>query len=67
MNRVAPWNDENLKWVCEDHPTKEQEHKVWFFWRCGGAGMPEPHTAKGHKCTPGCESYQSNSLPYDEH
>ncbi len=42
--KVAPWNDPNIKWVCEDHPTQEQEHRVfpWFWKRCGGAGMPEP-------------------------
>lgn len=44
-NRIAPWNDPQVKWVCEDHPTEEQGHKVgwWVFKKeCGGAGMPEP-------------------------
>ena len=38
------WDMSTEKWVCEDHPTKEQEHRLFpFFWkRCGGAGMPEP-------------------------
>jgi len=57
--KVAPWNDVNLKWVCEEHPTKEQEHRLSFWKRCGGAGMPEPHEAKGHICTVGCPNYQS--------
>ncbi len=44
MNKIAPWNDPSVRWVCEEHPTKEQEHRLFpFFWRrCGGAGMPEP-------------------------
>lgn len=41
---IAPWNDKTLRWVCEEHPTKEQGHRVWFFWECGGAGMPDPIT-----------------------
>lgn len=45
--KKAPWNDPEVRWVCENHPTKDQEHIV-FNWkklrfeRCGGAGMPEP-------------------------
>lgn len=39
---LAPWNDPSIRWVCEDHPTKEQGHRVWLFWECGGAGMPDP-------------------------
>ncbi len=43
--RMAPWNDPNVRWVCEDHPTEEQSHLVpylFFFKReCGGAGMVE--------------------------
>jgi hypothetical protein len=44
MTTQAPWNDSKVRWVCEDHPTKDQEHRLFpFFWkRCGGAGMPEP-------------------------
>lgn len=44
MKKIAPWNDPDVRWVCEDHPTKDQEHRLFpFFWlRCGGAGMPEP-------------------------
>ena len=42
MKKLAPWNDPNVRWVCENHPTKDFEHKLWFFWECGGAGMPEP-------------------------
>ncbi len=40
-SKIALWNDPSVKWVCEEHPTKEQGHKVWLFWECGGAGMPE--------------------------
>ncbi len=45
-NALAPWNDASVRWVCEEHPTKDAEHTV-FNWRkfrfeeCGGAGMPE--------------------------
>ncbi len=39
--KMAPWNDPTIEWVCEDHPTKEFEHKMGFFRRCGGAGMPK--------------------------
>ena len=49
--KVAPWNDFEVKGVCEDHPTKEQGHKILFFWECGGAGMPEDtpeNRAKGY-------------------
>lgn len=40
---LAPWNDPEVVWVCENHPTKRQEHRLFpFFWkRCGGAGMPK--------------------------
>lgn len=40
MNK-APWNDSSVRWVCEAHPRKDMSHRVWFFWECGGAGMPE--------------------------
>lgn len=42
--KKAPWNDEEVRWVCEEHPTKEQSHRLfpWFWKRCGGAGMVEP-------------------------
>ena len=46
MTRLAPWNDPKVRWVCENHPIKDCEHKI-FNWRklkfeeCGGAGMPE--------------------------
>ena len=41
--KIAPWNDSNVRWVCENHLTKDQGHKVGFLRReCGGAGMPEP-------------------------
>lgn len=43
--RLAPWNDPSVRWVCENHPDKDFEHKIrhlLFFKReCGGAGMPE--------------------------
>lgn len=54
--KLAPWNDKELRWVCEDHPTKDFEHKI-FNWKkfrfeyCGGAGMPEDtpeNRAKGY-------------------
>jgi hypothetical protein len=41
QQRIASWNDPSVRWVCEEHPTKEQGHRVWLFWNCGGAGMPE--------------------------
>lgn len=41
MKKIAPWNDPEVRWVCEEHPTKDQEHRIWLFWRCGGAGMVE--------------------------
>ncbi len=48
--RIAPWNDPNVRWVCEEHPTEDQGHLIpvfplslWFGKKeCGGAGMPEP-------------------------
>lgn len=42
MKKIPPWDDPNVEWVCENHPTKEQEHRLfpWFWLRCGGAGMP---------------------------
>ena len=39
--KIAPWNDPDIRWVCEDHPTKEMEHRTFFLSACGGAGMPE--------------------------
>ncbi len=39
--KQAPWNDKEVRWVCEDHPTKDFEHRRWFLLRCGGAGMVE--------------------------
>jgi hypothetical protein len=46
MNMTAPWNDPEVRWVCESHPTKDAEHIVFNWWRlrfeeCGGPGMPE--------------------------
>jgi hypothetical protein len=48
-SELAPWNNPNMRWVCEDHPTKEQSHLriIWDgYWfklvECGGAGMPDP-------------------------
>lgn len=40
--RIAPWNDPNIKWICEQHPTEDFEHKVGFFFPgvCPGPGMP---------------------------
>ncbi len=44
--KLGPWNDSSVRWVCENHPTKEQSHTI-FNWsklrfeECGGAGMPE--------------------------
>lgn len=45
-NKQAPWNN-NIRWVCENHPTKDAEHIIFNrkrlrFEECGGAGMPEP-------------------------
>jgi hypothetical protein len=45
--KLGPWNDPNVRWVCESHPAKDAEHGVWSWRRlrfveCGGAGMPEP-------------------------
>ena len=45
--KTAPWNDPEVRWVCEDHPTEDQGHKFYPFGKllqkeCGGAGMPEP-------------------------
>ena len=39
----APWNDPKVRWVCEQHPTKDFEHKIGFFFKreCAGPGMPE--------------------------
>ncbi len=46
---IAPWNDPEVRWVCEDHPTEDQSHLItphsylpWVKVECGGAGMPEP-------------------------
>lgn len=41
---VAPWKNPNMRWVCEEHPTQDQEHRLfpWSWKRCGGAGMPDP-------------------------
>ncbi len=60
--KVAPWNDPNMRWVCEDHPTKDQSHRLFFGLgpECGGAGMPEPHENRGHICSVGCLRYQMN-------
>ena len=44
IKKIAPWNDKSIRWVCEEHPTEEQEHKIGLFKRCGGAGMPDPKT-----------------------
>ena len=54
--KVAPWNDPNVRWVCEDHPAEEQSHRLFFgFGReCGGAGMPEPCENEGHQCSISC-------------
>lgn len=48
MSNLAPWNDPSVEWVCEDHPTKEQSHRLWFGFgpECGGAGMPAHDMAK---------------------
>jgi hypothetical protein len=39
---LAPWNDRNVRWACEEHPSKDMEHRLFpCFWRrCDGAGMP---------------------------
>ncbi len=34
--RVAPWNDPSVKWICEQHPEKEFPHDD-----CAGPGMVE--------------------------
>lgn len=45
-HKLAPWNDPEVRWVCEQHPNKDFEHRVWS-WRkfrfvdCPGPGMPE--------------------------
>lgn len=43
MGNIAPWNNPEVRWVCEEHPTKDQSHRLWFGFgkECGGAGMPE--------------------------
>ena len=54
MKKIAPWNDPEVRWVCENHPNEEQSHLIgiWPFRReCGGAGMPErteENRAKGY-------------------
>lgn len=68
--RIAPWNDPELRWVCEAHPTKDFEHRLFFGLgrECAGPGMPEPHDAKGHRCTVGCDKYYSgHSIGADGH
>ncbi len=42
--KTAPWNIIDLRWVCENHPTKDQSHRLLFGFgpECGGAGMPDP-------------------------
>lgn len=41
--QLAPWNDPNIRWVCEAHPTKDFEHRLCFSFGaiCAGPGMPE--------------------------
>lgn len=42
--KKSPWNDKEVRWVCEQHPHKDFEHKIgwWPFRRwCAGPGMPE--------------------------
>ncbi len=44
--KIAPWNDKSVRWVCEEHPSKDQSHTIFIWWKfkfeeCGGAGMPE--------------------------
>ena len=36
-SELAPWNNPNMRWVCENHPDKEWETEC----ECG-AGMPDP-------------------------
>ena len=39
---IAPWNDPTIRWVCEQHPTKDFGHKVGLFRKeCAGPWMPE--------------------------
>lgn len=40
---IKKLSDRSIKWVCENHPSKEQGHRVWLIFHCGGAGMPK-HT-----------------------
>jgi len=42
--KIAPWNDPTIRWICEEHPTEEFEHKIGFFFKevCAGPGMPDP-------------------------
>ena len=43
---LPPWNDPTIRWVCEQHPEHDFEHRVWS-WRklgyveCAGPGMPK--------------------------
>jgi hypothetical protein len=46
QEKVAPWNDPKVKWVCEYHPEAEQGHDAidpvtHKTVECGGSGMPE--------------------------
>lgn len=49
---IAPWNDPEVVWVCENHPTKEQDHRLFprFWKRCGGAGMQKESGEKKEWC-----------------
>lgn len=51
--KTAPWNDSSVRWVCEAHPKKEFEHRLWFGFGpvCAGPGEPEDtpeNRAKGY-------------------
>jgi len=35
----GPWNDPDVKWVCEKHPNKLHQHRIFGLFECGGAGM----------------------------
>lgn len=42
----GPWNDPNVKWVCEKHPDKPMNHKIFGLFECGGAGMMDEKSRK---------------------
>lgn len=49
--KLAPWNDPSIRWVCEDHPTEDQSHLI-DGKECGGAGMPAPTVEEWEEAQP---------------